>query len=156
TLGVEGATPVDVPALPDSPEGRDPPITGIGRHRVQMREQYQWTGATLPGESRVEVAPPGGRFHHLGLDSFRAELPCEEVGRGGLAARRVRGVDADQVTQQRCGFFAERVPVEVGTRGLHPEHESDGQKGGRRRQLPHRSSISTYPWLAGARTTRLF
>src|SRR5205814_2906520 len=64
--------------------------------------------------------------------------------------------DADQVTQQRCGFFAERVPVEVGTRGLHPEHESDGQKGGRRRQLPHRSSISTYPWLAGARTTRLF
>src|SRR5437016_9722821 len=53
TLGVEGATPVDAPALPDSPEGRDPPITGIGRHHVQMREQDQWTGATLPGESRV-------------------------------------------------------------------------------------------------------
>jgi hypothetical protein len=64
--------------------------------------------ASPPGNARDEVRSVGDLGVELALDAVRVEVCAEQFGSGCLVARRVDGVDADQLLKEPRDLVGQR------------------------------------------------
>src|SRR5581483_407783 len=136
-LRVERATSVDVAVLARARERWQTPAARIGRDDVEMREQDDGLRRPVAGEPRIQVSAAWRRFENLRGDAFGLELPGEEVRRRGLRARRILGVDPDDVREEIGGLVADAMPVRV--RAVQRAHAAERDRRDQERSTPRQS-----------------
>jgi hypothetical protein len=105
---------VERPSAPDEPvaelaaERVDAPLARIRRNDVRVREQRERLAAAGAADPRDEVRPLGRPRVLLALDTRVLEVGAEELGRRGLVAGRIRGVETDQLPQELDRLVAQR------------------------------------------------
>ena len=106
-LHVHGAAPPDVTVLDGAGKGMDAPVGGLGRNDVEVTVKHQCTSTRLSSLQAGKDVPAAGR---TGLDVFRLvadflklrgnPLRARTLTLGGFEFSRVRGVEADERTDQ--------------------------------------------------------
>ena len=107
-LHVERAASPDVAVAHDTGERVDAPCAAVGVHDVGMPEQRQRRPLAAALDARHEVRALRVARDELARDALALEEPLQEDRGGGLVARRVRRVDADQVRKELRGLVPER------------------------------------------------
>src|SRR4029079_17541983 len=74
----------------------------------RVREQEQALAIAATWDARDQVRPLRAPCVELALDAVAGEVVAQQLGRLGLVARRVDGVQADQLLQELGDLVAER------------------------------------------------
>ena len=106
-LHVEGAAAPDLAVDEVARPGIARPLLGIGAHRVGVGEERQRraVAARQPGD---EVEPVGGAADELAGNPALLEVVAQELRGDRLVARRVDGVEPEQLLEERRHLLAER------------------------------------------------
>ena len=150
-LEVHRAAAVDEAASDQARERVHRPEVALDAHDVLVAgQQERLLGRVLGAQAREEVGLARRRRRHdLDLEPERREPRLQQLGDLRLVARRVGGVDPDQLLQQRDDLAV--GPVVLRLRHARQERASDQERHQYTRQPPrtHAPRLPTWSSLAG-------
>ncbi len=107
-LHVEGAAPPDLPVHELAGPRVELPLPGVGEDGVRVGEEAEPRPVARARDARDEVRPLGHPRVELAGDAVRLEVAPEVLGRDRLVARRVHGVEPDQLLEEPRHLVTQR------------------------------------------------
>src|SRR4051812_13744647 len=89
----------------------DLPLGGIGDDRVRVREQQEGRAVATARDARDEVRPLRHLRVQLALDPALGEVVAQELCGLSLVARRIDGVETDQLLEEPDNLVPERFSL---------------------------------------------
>ncbi len=125
---VNGAAPVNVAVFDHGAEGIHGPLVAFNADNVQVRHQEQRSLLAVPLQPRNQVSAAGSRFIDLRGDALGCEDTLYVFRSTSFIARRVAGINPDQVGQKLHGFVLSGGKIRCGLRegGSEREQCNDG------------------------------
>ncbi len=121
---IQRAAAVDDAVDDGAGERLEVPVLALDGDDVGVAEQHERPLRTVAAHRRGHVHPLDAVLAAVGrvvegdlADALCAEQTGEPVAGGLFAARRVRGVDADEIGEEARRLFGDGVPVDTGCVG---------------------------------------